>query len=247
MEQSAIAYLDLMEKTLTGMIYQDNPIDPWSKDVGFDMMKRLNGWDWPAQAHTMIGFYRLRNIRELALHVIDNNVPGDFVETGVWRGGATIYMRAILKILEIKDRTVWAADSFEGLPEPEERCPDDRGDVHHSYADLRVSLEDVQSNFERYGLLDEQVHFLKGWFKDSLPSAPIARVSILRLDGDMYASTIDALNALYHKVSQGGFIIIDDYEAVPACKKAITDFRDKHGVTAPIIPIDKIGAYWQKD
>lgn len=246
MNLNATHYLDLIEKILTGMIYEDNPVDPWSKDSGFDVQKRLSGRDWPSSAHTMIGLYRLRNIRDLALYVISNNIPGDFVETGVWRGGAVIYMRAILKALDIKDRLVWAADSFEGLPEPEDRYPIDTGDKHHTYSQLAVSLEKVQANFAVYGLLDEQVKFLKGWFKDTLPAAPIKQIAILRLDGDMYSSTMDALISLYDKVSHGGFIIIDDYGAVPSCKKAVHDFRDERGITSTINNIDNLGVFWQK-
>jgi hypothetical protein len=246
MEHNLTSYLDLLERVLTGMIYQDSPIDPWSKENGFDLAKRLNGLDWPASAHTMIGYYRLRNIRDLAMFAIDNKIPGDFVETGVWRGGAAIYMRAILKAFNIKDRIVWAADSFEGLPEPERRCPADQGDMHHTFTPLAVSLEAVQANFARYGLLDDQVKFLKGWFKDTLPNAPIKQIAILRLDGDMYSSTMDALQALYDKVSIGGFVIVDDYGAVPACRKAVHDFHQEIGINPDICNIDNIGVYWQK-
>ena len=237
-------YLDLMENTLTGMIYRDQPMDPWSRE--FDVQKRLGGLDWPSQAHTMIGFHRLRNIRQTMLHVITHEVPGDFIETGVWRGGATIYMRAILKALGITDREVWVADSFAGLPEPEERCPADAGDKHHTYEQLAVSLDSVQENFRRYGLLDGQVRFLKGWFKDTLPGAPIERLAILRLDGDMYASTMDAITALYDKVSPGGFIIVDDYGVIPACRRAIEEFRQSRGIGDPILNIDNVGYFWQK-
>jgi hypothetical protein len=208
---------------------------------------RIEGLDWPAQAHTMIGFKRLRNIRNICEFVIKNNIPGDFIETGSWRGGACIYMRAILKAYECTDRTVWVADSFQGLPKPEAgKYPADAGDVHYTYDELAVSLEQVRENFEKYDVLDEQVRFLNGWFKDTLPGAPIDKLSILRLDGDMYSSTIEAISPLYGKVVKGGFIIVDDYNAVEGCKKAITDFRERMGIVDPIIPIDKIGVYWQK-
>jgi len=72
---------------------------------------------------------------------------------------------------------------------------------------LAVSLERVQDNFRRYGLLDRQVRFLKGWFRDTLPAAPIERLAILRLDGDLYESTIQALGALHGKVSAGGVVM----------------------------------------
>ncbi len=245
-ERLAELYLDLMERVLLGVIYEDPPIDQWSGGV-FNPLLRAKGRDWPGKAHTMIGFERLRNLRELMSHAISDRVPGDFVETGAWRGGACIYMRAVLKVFGIADRRIWVADSFAGLPRPDPaRYPSqDEGDMHHSFAELAVSLEAVQENFRKYDLLDDQVRFLKGWFKDTLPVAPIEHIAILRLDGDMYASTMDALQALGHKVSPGGFIIVDDFGAVDGCRKAIADYRQQRGIHAPLYDIDGIGAYWR--
>jgi O-methyltransferase len=179
--------------------------------------------------------------------VLKQGVPGDFIETGVWRGGACIFMRAILKAHGITDRTVWLADSFQGLPKPDGRFEQDAADKHWEFGDiLGVSEEQVKANFKRYGLLDDQVKFLVGWFKDTLPTAPIRQIAVLRLDGDMYASTMDALNALYPKVSVGGYVIIDDYGAVPACKKAVDDFRRDHQIAEPMVKVDWSGMFWKR-
>ncbi len=212
----------------------------------FDAERREVGKDWPADAESMIGMKRMRNIREAVEGVLRDDVAGDLIETGAWRGGATIYMRAILKAYGVTDRTVWVADSFEGLPAHDGRYDADLGDLHHTRSDLAVSLEQVQDNFRRYDLLDEQVKFLKGWFSETLPTAPIDKLAVLRLDGDMYASTMDALDALYDKVSPGGYVIVDDYGAVPACAKAIHDFRDAHGVKDELVEIDWASVYWRK-
>ena len=208
---------------------------------------RLEGRDWPMLAHTMIGLKRMENLQFCLEDVIKKGVPGDVIETGVWRGGATIFMRGILKAYGVKDRRVWVADSFEGLPPPDaEKYPDDAGDPHHTLTFLRISLEQVKANFERYGLLDDQVRFLKGWFKDTLSSAPIERLAVARLDGDMYESTMDALTPLYPKLSPGGYLIVDDYGAVPACRRAVEDYRQAHGIKEPIQDIDGLGVFWQK-
>ena len=237
-------YLDLLEKVLTGEIVQDPAISPWSD--GFDPQVRLLGRDWPKTALTMIGTARMRNLRMLAERVIDDGVPGDFLEAGVWRGGACIFMRGILAAHGVGDRRVWVADSFAGLPPPDpEAYPADKGDEHHTVKELAISQEDVAASFARFDLLDDQVRFLKGWFADTLPSAPIEKLSILRLDGDMYSSTIQTLDALYHKVSPGGFIIVDDY-ILDACRQAVTDFRERHGIDETIHNIDGAGAYWRK-
>ncbi|MBU5673883.1 TylF/MycF family methyltransferase [Paenibacillus brevis] len=208
--------------------------------------KRNGGLDWPLLAHSMIGRLRLNNLHECLETVINESIEGDFIETGVWRGGSCIFARGFLKANDITDRNIWVADSFEGLPKPElERYPQDAGDIHHTYNFLRVSLEEVQNNFKQYDLLDNQVKFLKGWFKDTLPVAPIEKIAIARLDGDMYSSTMDGLVNLYDKVVPGGFIIIDDY-GLENCKQAVTDFRNSRQITEPLITIDKYGVYWRK-
>ncbi|MBL7944260.1 MAG: TylF/MycF family methyltransferase [Flavobacteriales bacterium] len=207
----------------------------------------MEGLDWPQSADSMIGMKRMKNIEDCMVAVLNDGIPGDMIETGVWRGGGTIMMRAVLKAFDVSDRKVWVADSFEGLPVPDAtKYPDDQGDMHHTFSELAVSLEEVKSNFSKYGLLDDQVQFLKGWFSDTLKKAPIEKLAVLRLDGDMYGSTMDALEALYPKLSPGGFCIVDDYNAVEGCRKAITDYRNRHGITEPIVTIDKIGVYWQK-
>ncbi len=212
-----------------------------------DLRVREEGRDWPSDAETMIGLRRLENVEHCVREVLERNIPGDLIETGVWRGGTTIFMRGMLKAWGDTRRRVWVADSFEGLPPPDAaRYPADRGDIHWTYGQLAVSLEEVRERFERYGLLDDQVRFLKGWFKDTLPSAPIERLAVMRLDGDMYESTLDALDALYPKLSPGGFAIIDDYGAVEGCKRAVTDYRARHGITEPLQTVDWSGVYWQR-
>ena len=216
------------------------------KTVGYNKEDRINGRDWPTYAESMIGLKRLQNIQDCAIDVLEKNVPGDFIETGVWRGGATVFMKAILNAYGIVDRTVWVADSFEGLPKPEKQYAADKGDKHHNKVALAISQEQVENNFKKYDLLDNRVKFLKGWFKDTLPSAPIEKLALLRLDGDMYQSTMDALINLYHKLSMGGYIIIDDWGAVPGCKQAVEEFRSANNITDPINVIDWAGVYWQK-
>jgi len=237
-------YLDLLENCLIGLIYEDPGRTPAGEI--YDPQLREFGRDWPSQAHSMIGGRRIRNLRTLVEQVLHDRIPGDFIETGVWRGGACIYMRGILHAFSEQGRCVWVADSFAGLPPPDpERYPADAGDKHHTIKQLAIPLETVKSNFAKYGLLDEQVRFLPGWFKDTLPTAPIGQLALMRLDGDMYQSTIEALTQLYAKLSPGGFVIIDDYKAVP-CRKAVEDFRASIGTDEEIHRIDHTGVFWRK-
>jgi O-methyltransferase len=98
----------------------------------------------------------------------------------------------------------------------------------------------------RYGLLDDQVRFLRGWFKDTLPDAPIRQLAVLRIDGDLYESTMDVLTHLHPKVTAGGFVIVDDYGEIASCRQAVTDYRSAHSIDNPIMPIDWTGVYWRR-
>jgi O-methyltransferase len=205
------------------------------------------GTAWPEFAETMIGMKRLDNLHFCIRDALARKVPGDLIECGAWRGGATIFMRAALLAYGDQDRRVWVADSFEGLPAPNPKMyPADVGDELFKRDQLAVPADAVRLNFARYGLLDDRVKFLVGWFKDTLPGAPIERLAVLRVDADMYEGTFQALDILHAKVSPGGYVIIDDYGALQSCRKAVDDFRRQHGITAPIQKVDWTGVYWQK-
>jgi hypothetical protein len=207
---------------------------------------REEGLDWPIFAQTMIGRKRLDNLHFCVDDVLSNDVPGDLIETGVWRGGATILMRAILKARGVLDRGVWAADSFEGLPVADtNRYPADGEIAFDGVEALMVSQGEVEENFRRYGLLDDQVHFLKGWFRDTLPSVADRTWAVIRLDGDMYESTMDSLTNLYPGLSPGGYVILDDFH-LESCRKAVADYRAEHGIDNEIQKVDSAGVFWQK-
>jgi len=209
--------------------------------------ERELGLDWPEHAETMSGLRRLDNVEECVADVVARGVPGDLIETGVWRGGTVIFMRAVLAALDDHERNVWVADSFEGLPKPDvARYPLDEGLDYSGHPELSVGVQQVQANFARYGMLDDRVRFLRGWFRQTLPAAPIERLAVLRLDGDLYESTMDALDALYPKLSPGGHCIIDDYGAIPACRQAVEDYRARHGIVEEIRPVDWTCVHWRR-
>jgi hypothetical protein len=248
-ETAQTLYLDLLKDCLTRLVFPDCCVGADLLPTGqFDPEARRSGQDWPHEAETMVGMARLRNVENCVRDVLARGVPGDLVETGVWRGGASILMRAVLKAFGDTSRCVWVVDSFEGLPHANpERYPADMEDWladFNSY--LGVPLEMVKANFQRYKLLDGQVRFLKGWFRDTLPSAPIGRIAVLRLDGDMYESTMDALNNLYDKVQLGGYVLVDDYGALPNCRAAVHDCRESWGISDLIRPIDWTGVFWRR-
>jgi O-methyltransferase len=209
----------------------------------YDPARREEGVDQPMFGYSMAGHRRMENVRSCVEDVIARGIPGDFLEAGAWRGGMTIWMRALLQQYGVNDRTVWVADSFDGLPES--RGSHDGPDLSH-VEHLKVSLRAVKANFEQFGLLDEQVKFIPGWFKDTLPIAPVDRLAVLRLDGDMYTSTMETLVPLYDKVSPGGWIIVDDFFAWDGCRAAVRDFLRVRGLDPHIRRIDWTGACWQK-
>ena len=203
-----------------------------------------------APRHTMLDEASLQNVEDLATDVLKRKVPGDFMECGVWRGGLTIFMRGLLEAHRDRKRRVWVADSFQGLPEPDaDLCPVDA--VSHEILRLTqsfsVSLEAVQEHFRLYGLLDEQVRFLPGWFNETIPTAPIKQLALLRLDADYYESTVPLLEHLYPKLSAGGYAIIDDYGiASMGARRAVDEYRAKHQIVEPMQVVNAQCVYWQK-
>ena len=245
-------YLDLLKRSLTNTLFEVEPDadqDNVPRFVHGFIRHYING-----SAVSMLPVKRFEHLQSCIEDILARGIVGDLIEAGVWRGGATIFMRAALKAYGSTDRTVWVADSFEGLPEPDaERFPLEakahQGPVMtKTYNHLAVSLEEVQRNFRAYGVLDEQVRFLKGWFKDTLPDAPIESLAIMRLDGDFYESTRDGLVNLYDKLSIGGYAIVDDYGETSwtYCRKAVDEFREERGIVEPLVRVDSKCHFWRK-
>lgn len=225
-------YLDLLERTLTGNLGTDGAVGPWTE--GQDPELR------------MIGHVRMRSLRDLVERVIQGGIPGDMLGAGLRGGGAGILMRGILAAHGITDRTIWVADSLAGTPAANPATePADADDHHSTCGALRASSEEVQANFRRYGLVDRQVRFLKGWFAETLSATPIDRLAILCIDGDMHASAIQTLDALYDKVVPGGYVIVDDY-ILAGCRQAVDDFRECHGIRDQLYDVDGSAVFWRK-
>jgi hypothetical protein len=245
-------YLDLLKTTLTNTLFAVEP--DVNDESQFNYIKGFIEHYIEGTAISMCPLGRFENIEFCISDILKNNIPGDLIETGVWRGGATIFMRALLKVNGVTDKTVWVADSFEGLPEPDPELYPVEAKAHSGkvmakvYNHFAVGLEDVQRNFRAFGLLDNQVRFLKGWFKDTLPAAPIEKLALIRLDGDYYESTRDGLVNLYDKLCVGGYVIVDDYgeDMWTYCRRAVDEFRAERNIVDPIIRIDSKCHYWQR-
>ena len=273
--EAASRYLDLLAGCLTRELFLDEEVRnvdlrswPGGEPAGLRDTLRQRRWrvvqrssdsetrgvgnDWPPHAETMVGGARLANVRDCVAGALADGVPGDLVEAGVWRGGVAIWMRALLAALgQNVDtvRKVWALDSFEGLPQADpEQYPMDVPMKFHTFKQLAVGLDQVKANFARYGLLDDRARFVPGWFRDTAPTVAkeIDSIAVLRLDGDMYESTIDVLTNLEPLVSPGGYVIVDDYGGIEACRQAVIDYRHKKRVKAEIHKVDWTGIWWRK-
>ena len=312
-------YLDTMKRALMNIIYHESSAPMWctSAETGrcgpidaMDLDRRLQGADFSWNALTLLGHKRLDNLQYCVESVLEQDVPGDFLEAGAFKGGGCIYMKAVLRANElehrgegIEDRRIFVCDTFVAQPRPKHlpgwlvdqfvlwvmtallsipveawrrklvnACArlqgsfppsDDPSDhsidvvstiIRHLWKFSPIGgmamggtgLINVRSHFARFGLLDERVQFLQGFFSEILPSAPIDALAILRVDCDTYESVLDALRPLYHKLSDGGFCIIDDYFEYPDCQRAVQIFREEQGIQEPIHRIDWNGAYWIK-
>jgi O-methyltransferase len=270
---SASLYLELLKKTLCYSLWDEPPISLEKYNYRRSFLKRFivrtstkilknfnlnivknqkfspsdlkEGKVWPSQATTMIGIKRLDNLQYCIEQVLSDKIPGDFIETGVWRGGACIFMSGVLSAYNVINRKIFVADSFQGIPLPDDDYPIDQSNNWHKEKYLSVSLDEVIENFRKYDLLSEQVFFLEGFFKNTLPNAKIDCLSILRLDGDLYSSTYESLEYLYPKLSVGGYCIIDDY-SLDNCMMAVNDYRNKNGIGDELLEIDWTGRFWRK-
>lgn len=198
-------------------------------------------------SHSMMGRKRMDSLHACLDIVRSGNVAGDLMECGVWRGGGCIFMAGYLKAHDMEGRRVLAADSFEGLPQPNHEKDAKLDLSKEKVPELAIAQETVEENFALYDLHDANVVFLKGWFRGTLPTAPVDQLALLRLDGDLYESTMDALAALCDKVAKGGIVIVDAFKALSVCEQAVRDFfaqRDE-----PMLELNEIdwtGIWWTR-
>jgi hypothetical protein len=246
-----MAYLELLKLCLcdlggtgTTSVWTHTDGSLMSRELtGDDLGIRLTGVDWPLHGTTMIGLQRLDDLQACVESVVRDGVSGDLIEAGIWRGGASILMRATLDALGAADRTVWVADSFQGFPAPDDEHPDRGNLAPIDY--LAVPVDVVRANFARLGY-ERGVRFVPGFFEDTLPGLAGERWSVVRVDGDTYEATWTTLQSLYPGLSVGGHLIVDDYGAVEECRRAVDEFRSHHGIDDPLERVDWTGVRWRR-
>ena len=182
-------------------------------------IRRIKGYTM----QTIAGVYQMRD----HIETLNNEaLQGAIVETGSWKGGLGAYMALF-------GRDTWLFDSFEGLPELTEKDRDiaePKGlALNEKTGYIAVSEEYAKTIAHKLGTTP---HIIKGWFSDTLPryKEEIGPIALLRLDGDTYSSTMEALTILYDNVVKGGIVVVDDYHDFSGCREALYNFFNERGI-----------------
>jgi len=210
----------------------------------------VDGSEWPTLKSTiaMTGLRRLNSVEWLITDCLSRGVPGDFIETGVWRGGTSAVAATTMRILRGTGRTTFLADSFQGIPDVDlSQYPKDK--AHESTTRMEILDNNSEENVVKllssvglFGYKDYPIVLLKGYFNESLPKARAEGkfkngFAMIRLDGDTYMSTMQAIEVLYPLLHVGGFVVVDDFTDWIGCFAAIMDHRKLHHITTPIVPV----------
>lgn len=186
--------------------------------------------------HTMTSKERMYSLYAAVQYIIHANIPGDFVECGVWRGGSAMLIACTLYELKITNRKIYLYDTFKGMTEP---IADDyrvsaqgasalekfRNNQQVGYnAWCYAPYEQVRNNMSLTPYPMENIVFIEGDVENTIPSIIPEVIALLRLDTDLYESTKHELTYLYPLLSEKGILIVDDYGHWAGCKKAVDEY-----------------------
>ncbi len=191
---------------------------------------------------TAMGGIALDHLHECLTTVREEGVAGDLVECGAGKGGGAVYLRGYLEAHAMPQGTVWVADRFRSSPDDRPRRALAEGGIE----DLQADLNQVRDAFDRFDLLDDRVRFLQGPYRDTLSDAGIGPIALLRLGRGLGADARDVLDALYDRVADGGFVVVEDGAADDGTAAVIEEFRAARGLTAPSTRVGWGGTAWRK-
>jgi len=228
---------------------------------------------------SMAGMRKLDHFVATVATAVEECVPGHVIETGVWRGGASLLAAKTLELLGAVERHVYLADSFSGIPDQRTYRPAGTSQKERrAFSKKHRSLKTIESkvhkidilrhnsenmvikNAMRMGIRMDGIRLVKGYFNASLPDLlsrePDLQFSVVRLDGDSFTSTYEAIELLYPRLAPGGFLIVDDFVDWPGCREAIATYRHRQNISEPLVLIPHLphqepaeavlGAYWRK-
>ena len=224
--------------------------DEYDMGLGYDLETEANEGIKIVRKNTMMPYVNLLTLYEQAVYCENNNIEGDFVECGVWKGGST--MAAALSLMDEgqTNRKLYLYDTFDGMSEPTEA---DRSYQGVSAATIlessaageefwcRSPIEEVKANLDSTGYPSDKVHYIKGKVEETIPGSLPGKISVLRLDTDWYESTKHELTHLFPLLVEGGFLIIDDYGFWEGARKAVDEFFEASSKKYFLHRIDSTG------
>ena len=181
--------------------------------------------------YTLVPVERCYSLYQTVNYIIKNNIEGDLVECGVWKGGSSMLMAYTLLEAGISNRKIYLYDTFEGMTKPgemdgqEEKDQWDRGKVTDTLNNMCYSpIEEVKANMNKTGYPVENIVLVKGKVEETVPGTIPSKISLLRLDTDWYESTKHELIHLYPLLEKHGVLIVDDYGAWQGARKATDEY-----------------------
>jgi len=204
------------------------------------------------KGNTMTSPERIFSLVEATKYVVENNIPGDIVECGVWRGGSIMAVLKVLQQLKSSDRHIYLYDTFEGMSEPTaddvaidgntakqllQQNKKTEQDLVWAYSAIEV----VENNIKPLGYDPSRIHFVKGKVEDTIPGTIPEKISLLRLDTDWYESTKHELEHLFPRLSKGGILILDDYGHWQGAKKAADEYFSNNNINIFLSRVDYTG------
>lgn len=185
---------------------------------------------------TMTTAERMFGLYKAVRYIVEAEIPGSFVECGVWKGGSVMLMAETLIRAGKTDRDLFLFDTFDRMPPPSSDDITFDGVSAQSMMDNEApkdtpdsiwcmsTLEEVQKNLQRTGYPEKKIHIAKGLVEETVPKKAPDSIALLRLDTDWYESTKHELEHLYPRLSAGGVLIIDDYGHWLGARRAVDEY-----------------------
>ena len=216
-------------------------------DLGDDFVSAYN----EVKADTYTSVERMQPLWESVRHVVRRGIPGAIVECGVWRGGSAVLCARALQGEGVTDRDLYLYDTYEGMVEPTDKDVNHKGETAHSkwerdQADdhnewCYAALDVVRANMARTGYPAERIHYVEGKVEDTIPGVAPEQVALLRLDTDLYESTLHELQHLWPRLSPGGILIIDDYGHWEGSREATDEYFADRDDAPLLVRVDYAG------
>ena len=243
--------LNILTKRSVEVNFKTEVIDPYLTTQR-DFTKEEKEEIFFVRNYTMTSDERLVTLSRSIKYLFDNDIEGDIVECGVWRGGSMMLAANKLRNLKCLNKKIFLFDTFQGMTEPSEvdiawdsisaqerlvNEPRFEGRNAWCYS----TLDEVKSNLFKTQYPKENIFFIEGKVENTLPSNLVDKISLLRLDTDWYESTKHELECLFDKLVVGGILIIDDYGHWQGAKKAVDEFIKERKLKLFLNRIDYTG------